>query len=114
MPNPVVHFEINAKNGVKTQQFYKRLFQWNIDANNTMNYGMVAKGGKGGIAGGINELPSGKPFVTFYARVKSINAVLKKAKKLGAKVVMPRTVIPNMVTFAMFKDPEGNVIGIIE
>ena len=27
---------------------------------------------------------------------------------------MPRTVIPNVVTFANFADPQGNVVGLVE
>jgi len=27
---------------------------------------------------------------------------------------MPFTVIPDMVTMAMFSDPEGNIIGLVE
>ena len=28
-------------------------------------------------------------------------------------MVMPVTDIPNMVTFALFSDPEGNVVGLV-
>ncbi len=31
MPNPVVHFEIQAKDHEKIQAFYKDLFDWHID-----------------------------------------------------------------------------------
>jgi predicted enzyme related to lactoylglutathione lyase len=39
---------------------------------------------------------------------------LRKAERLGGKTVMPPTEIPNMVTFAMFADPDGNVIGLVK
>ena len=32
----------------------------------------------------------------------------------GGTIDMPRTVIPNVVTFALFKDPAGNRMGLVE
>jgi predicted enzyme related to lactoylglutathione lyase len=33
---------------------------------------------------------------------------------MGGKVIMERQVIPGMVAFAQFADPDGNVIGLAE
>ena len=33
---------------------------------------------------------------------------------MGGKVLMPPTEIPNVVTLAMFADPDGNAIGLIK
>ena len=52
--------------------------------------------------------------MTFYVEVDDINAYLKKAEGLGAKTVMPRTVIPDTITMAMFSDTDGNTIGLVE
>ena len=41
MPNPVVHWEIQAQDPDKVQKFYTDLFGWHVDSNNPMNYGMV-------------------------------------------------------------------------
>jgi predicted enzyme related to lactoylglutathione lyase len=46
--------------------------------------------------------------------VDSAQEYLDKAVSMGGKVVMERTVLPGMVTFAQFQDPEGNVIGLAE
>jgi predicted enzyme related to lactoylglutathione lyase len=115
MGAPVVHFEINARDGKKAQAFYADLFGWNIDANNPMAYGLVDTGLKKGINGGIGQVEAGKlPFITFYAAVAEPQACLDKAVSLGGKVVLPVTEIPNMVTFALFADPEGNIVGIVK
>ena len=115
MGAPVVHFEINARDGKKAQAFYADLFGWTIDANNPMAYGLVNTGTKTGINGGIGQIEPGKlPFVTVYAAVADPQASLDKAVSLGGKVVLPVTEIPNMVTFALFADPEGNVVGIVK
>ena len=38
----------------------------------------------------------------------------KEVIDLGGKTVVPETEIPNMVTFALFADPEGNVVGLVK
>jgi predicted enzyme related to lactoylglutathione lyase len=105
----VVHFEISGKDGRKLQEFYANLFDWKIDANNPMNYGLVPTG-KAGIGGGITD---GKPGVMIYIAVPDLQAALDKAVSLGGEVAHPIEHIPGMVTFAHFRDPEGNVMGLV-
>jgi uncharacterized protein len=85
MAQPVVHFEVHGKDGKKLQEFYGKLFDWNVDTSNPMGYGMVA-GAEGGIGGGITESPAA-PMVTFYVDVPDVAAALKKAESLGGKTV---------------------------
>ncbi|MBI4430048.1 MAG: glyoxalase [Ignavibacteriales bacterium] len=111
----VTHFEINARDGKKMQEFYSALFGWKIDANNPINYGLVNTGLKMGIQGGIGQIEAGKqPFVIFYVQVEKPQEYLDKAVSMGATVVLPITVVPNMVTYGIFSDPEGNMVGIVE
>ncbi|MGZ4164419.1 MAG: VOC family protein [Tumebacillaceae bacterium] len=114
MANPVVHFEIIGNNGANIQEYYAKLFGWEINADNPMNYGLVgaSEGGIGGGIGGSEE--GGKPHVTFYVAVEDLQATLDKAVELGGKVVQPVTEIPGMVTLAQFSDIDGNIIGIIK
>lgn len=115
MSNNVVHFEILGTDAKKSQDFYAKLFGWNVDANNPMNYGLVRPAeGSGGIGGGIGANPDGKPMVAFYVGVDDIHGMLKKAESMGSQVLMPVTTIPGMVTFAMFADPDGNAIGLVD
>jgi uncharacterized protein len=109
MAQPVVHFEVIGKDGKKLQDFYTKLFDWNVDANNPMSYGMVAAG-EGGIGGGVAA--GGGPLVTFYVNVPDVAEALKKAEGLGAKTVMPPMDVPGGPTIAQFSDPEGNIIGL--
>ncbi len=118
---PVVHFEITGKDGKKLQSFYSKLFDWEINADNPMNYGLVnaagngTEAGKGSIGGGVAAAQEGAPAaVTFYVQVPDLEAALKKAESMGGKTLVPPTEIPNMVTFAMFQDPEGNAVGLVK
>ena len=114
MPNPVVHFEVLGNDAAKLQSFYADLFQWNVNADNPMNYGLIESQGAG-IGGGISKNEQGGgPAVTVYIEVADLQASLDKAVSLGGKVVMPVTDIPDMVVMAQFADPEGNVIGMVK
>jgi len=112
MPNAVTWFEISGKDGKALQEYYSHLFGWEIKADNPMNYGIIDTKGPG-INGGVcstdNQSPSG---VTIFVEVADIDATLQAAVDLGGKIVQPVTVVPNMVTFALFEDVEGNVVGL--
>ena len=112
MAAPVMWFEIVGKDGKKLQEFYGALFDWKIDANNPMNYGMVDNAGKG-INGGVGPSQSGQPWTGFYVAVDDVQGALDKAGRLGAKTLMPPTQIPDGPTIALFADPEGNQIGLM-
>lgn len=115
MGNPVVFFEIFAKGGDKMKNFYKDLFGWKVDNDPKLNYGYVDTGGGKGIPGGIGQTrdPQQPTMLTWYVEVPDIDKALDKAKTLGAKVVLPKTVIPGAATIAQFADPEGNVVGLV-
>ena len=114
MTNPVIHFEIVSKDASKLQSFYSDVFEWKIDANNPMNYGMVDNGGQG-IDGGIGPPPDASypGHVTFYISVPDPAEALRKIESLGGKTVMPPAEIPGTdTTIAQFTDPAGNLIGL--
>jgi predicted enzyme related to lactoylglutathione lyase len=119
MGRPVVHFEIMGKDGPALQSFYSDLFDWKIDSQNPMGYGMVARddnlGADGvGIGGGIGQLPEGYPaYATIYVGVDDVEAALAKAESMGATRVMGPEVIMDMVEVGMFADPEGNNVGVV-
>jgi len=109
---PVTHFEINAQDAPATQKFYRDLFGWGIDTNNPDNYGMIDTKNKGtGINAGIGASQQGKSWVTFYVETDDPAATLAKAERLGGRRVMEPMQSMNVV-YALFADPEGNVIGL--
>lgn len=117
MGAPVVHWEINSNNAEHLQEFYSRLFGWSVNANNPMRYGLVSTGSSKGAQGGIGQNDPSQPTppaVTFYAEVPDLQDTLNKAVSLGGTIVMPPLEIPGMVTMAMFRDPDGNTIGIVK
>jgi len=112
MGAPVTHFEINAKEPKKLQDFYGKLFDWHMYTNNPMGYAMIdTHADKHGIGGGIGQARDGRSFVTVYVETNDLKGTLAKAEKLGARTLMQPTQ-SGPVEVALFADPEGNVIGL--
>ena len=119
MGQPVVHFEIIAKDGEALKGYYSELFGWEIDSDNPMKYGTIQREGNVspdgvGIGGGIATAPEGYDgHVTFYVAVPDVEAALAKAESLGGSRMMgPDEVMPGL-TIGLFTDPQGNVIGVL-
>jgi predicted enzyme related to lactoylglutathione lyase len=108
----VVHWEIQAKDPAGLHRFYADAFDWEIDTNNALQYGMVSSKGKNGIDGGIGG-GSGESRVVVYASVPSIPEALGRIESLGGKTVQARSDM-GYVVIALYEDPEGNVMGLIE
>lgn len=116
MANPVVHFEVMATKGTgdAVRKFYADAFGWKVDANNPMRYGLVDNGGQG-INGGIGEPMEGGAYVTFYVQVDDLAKALDHIESIGGTRVMPPMDVPGGgVSIAMFKDPAGNLIGLVK
>jgi len=114
MGKKIVHFEVIGKDAKKLQDFYSKLFDWKVDANNPMNYGMVGAD-DAGIGGGIaTGMDGGAGHLTFYVEVDDLAAALKQAEGMGGKTVMPPTQVPGGPEIAHFSDPEGHLVGLLK
>jgi len=121
MPNPIVHFEIPADDVARARAFYEGVFGWKIKqfpmpAGGPEYYGVTTrKEGEVGINGGLmkRNMP-GQPFANYIA-VKSIDDFVGKIQTNGGSVVMPKQEIaPGMGSIAVFKDTEGNMMGLYQ
>ena len=106
MSSPIVYFEIAGPDGERLRSFFKNVFEWEIDGSST-----IASHSTGGLRGGVREDPPDK---VFYMGVDDIDEALAKVEANGGSVVLRRIVVPDVVTFALFKDPAGNLLGIAE
>ena len=114
MGQPVVHFEIAGKDAAKLQSFYSELFDWKVNVNEQMGYGVVETGGEGGINGGIFTPPDDTPpYTMFYIHVDDLQAQLTRIESLGGKTVMAPMELPGEgASVAMFSDLDGNRVGL--
>jgi predicted enzyme related to lactoylglutathione lyase len=106
------HWEITGPDAGALQTFYGELFGWQINADNEWQYGLVQNGIESGVSGGIGPEYGGGHRVSIYLKVDDLQGYLDKATVLGAEVVMPPSEVAG-VNIALFKDPAGNVTGLI-
>ena len=111
--HPIVHVEISANDREAAGKFYANLLGWKIVQMPEMNYATFDYGVEG-VGGGLNPVREDNPAgtVVVYVDTDDIDADLAKVEKLGGKVVTPKTEIPGMGGFGLFKDPTGNLIGL--
>ena len=132
MDRTIVHFEIPANNPDKLSAFYRDLFGWKIEkmqfkdpTGKSMDYWMIeTRAGTAGnmekamttagVNGGMMRKMMPTQQVTNYVMVESVDDFCKKAEKLGAKVIIPKTPLPDMGAFAVAVDPDGNPFGLFE
>ncbi len=120
MGQPVIHFEVIGRDGDKLRSFYSELFDWQIDADNPMNYGIVQRDGNtnadgAGIGGGVGVGPEGYDgHVTFYVEVPDVEAALAQAESLGGSRMMGPEKVMEGVELGLFTDPEGHVVGVVK
>jgi hypothetical protein len=106
--NPVLQFQIVSKEPEKTASFYSELFGWRIDANNPMGYRRIDTGTDKGIQGGIWPAPPQSPsFAQLFVEVDDVKGSVARAEKLGAKLLIPPTVLPEGDEMAVMHDPQG-------
>ena len=114
MSNRVVHFEIPAEQPEKLGQFYSELFGWKVQKVPVegFDYWLCHTGEGVGIDGAIVRRSATQPGVTNSVRVDDVDAFLRKAELLGAKVVVSKTAVPGTGWYAAVTDPQGNPVGL--
>ena len=111
MATHVVHVEVVGKDGQALQQFYSKIFGWQLDTNNPGGYGMYRQEG---LSGGIGATQDGSAgHVTFYVHADDPNAVLSAVEANGGRVIMPLTEVAPETNVALFSDPEGHIVGLM-
>jgi predicted enzyme related to lactoylglutathione lyase len=115
----VVHFEISANEPEQVVNFYKNVFNWQIDkweGPSAVEYWMVTTGDPAspGINGGIfkpKELFTG---TVNTIEVPNLEAYLEKVKSNGGTVVLEKFAVPTVGYMAYCKDVEGSIFGLMQ
>jgi len=113
----IVHIEIPAADQAKAAKFYQALFGWKTTRDEKMNYTMWEPvEGPGGGFSPLGHVPGGdevKPGdILIHVNSEDIEADLKRVVELGGKVVRPKSEIPGIGWWGVFKDPTGNRIAL--
>ena len=113
MGNPVVQWQIVAKDPEALTRFYGSLFGWTIHTNNALGYREVDTQSPKGINGGVwPSPPEGHNLVQLFVEVDDVAAYVAKAAALGATVIVPPSELPDGDALAIVLDPAGLSFGI--
>jgi predicted enzyme related to lactoylglutathione lyase len=109
--------ELMTTDAAAAKDFYTRLFGWETEDMSMpgMTYTVVKAGGSG--IGGIMAIPENAkgmpPAWGAYVTVDDVDASAKIAEKLGAKICVPPTDIPDVGRFCVIQDPQGATLNMI-
>ncbi|HEY4517315.1 MAG TPA: VOC family protein [Candidatus Paceibacterota bacterium] len=123
--NPVVHFEMPAEDNARTKKFYEDIFGWQMTQTGPEmgNYLLAGTSpvddnqmhiNKGAINGGF--YPKGQSGTSSHIviSVPDIRAHMEIVKKAGGTVEGEPIDIPGIGAYVMFKDTEGNRVGMLQ
>ena len=117
MSSAVVHFEIAGRDVKKLIDFYSTVFEWKIFPLNDELYIADPKSDKG-IEGHLFETTEEMNFtnlVIIYVQVDDIWDCLEQAESLGGRIlIQPQEIPGNASHYALFRDPSGNSIGLLQ
>ena len=100
----------------RARAFYGKLFGWTISPFPGMpDYWHIETGGPDASPDGgmVARKDPGQP-ITNYITVPSVTQFAKKVEKLGGKICLPKSAVPQMGYFAICKDTENNTFAIWE
>ena len=109
----IAHIEIPAQHPSEAGEFYQQVFGWKIQTHAAHNY--VTFQGEGGMRRGFqgpHEQAYQPGRLLVYLATDDIEANLAEIEAHGGKTIIPKTVIPNILEWAIFADPAGNYIGL--
>ncbi len=113
MPNPVVRWQIISPEPEKAADFYQKLFAWKLSTANALGHRELSSGAGTGIDGGVWPAPQVKNgFVQLFIEVPDVDVCISEATRLGAKVLVPRAVLPDGDSMAVLLDPLGVSFGV--
>ena len=111
MRAPVMQWQIVTTDPDRIGKFYGDLFGWQISANNSLGYREVTTGS---LKGGVWPSPPGAPsFVQLFVGVADVEASVATALGMGAKLIVPVTVLPDGDVMAVLSDPAGVTFGLM-
>ena len=115
-PASIVWFEIPVDNVERAKTFYGKLFDWKIERfPGPKPYWHIDTGGADATPdGGMMERQCPEHSFTNYVGVPSVEEAAAKVEKLGGKICMEKTAVPEMGYFVVCQDTENNTFALWE
>jgi uncharacterized protein len=103
---PIVFFDIAGPDAARLRQFYQAVFGWEASAGGNFTTPVVSP-----LPATFRQDPADK---LLYVGVEDINATLSQITSRGGAIDAPRFEVPGVVVLALFRDPAGNRMGLVE
>jgi predicted enzyme related to lactoylglutathione lyase len=112
--NRVIHFDILADKPDKLIDFYEKVFGWRFNKwEGPMEYWMIRTGDGDGIDGGLGKkTPEASNANTI--EIENLEEIIAKVRAHGGTILSPKGPIPGVGWFALFKDAEDNIFGLMQ
>ncbi|GAA3650374.1 VOC family protein [Microbacterium marinilacus] len=110
----VTHLEIPVTDLERATAFYSELFGWEISAPPGYEDYPMWHAPNGASGGALTPREEGFTQPRSIVEVHSIDDNLAKAVAGGAAVVIARSPVTDTSWWALFRDPDGNEIGLFE
>ena len=112
----IVHFEINADDLSRAKGFYEKVFDWKIEKWEGGEYWVINAGDEDeeGINGGMQQREELTDQIFNYISVSSVDKIKEEIEAHGGTIVSPKITVPGVGYFYMFKDTEGNKLGVMQ
>ena len=108
----ICYFEIPFDDQQRAQKFYSEMFGWEFTEMTMGLSRYFSIKTPHGIPGGLLARQKTHNGPVSYVEVESVDDSLRKAKKLGATVIVGKISLASMGHFALLEDTEKNVIGL--
>ena len=117
----VSHFEIPARDPERAARFYHEVFGWSVEPlawehpyYKVRSSALSSTAGREGIDGGITEAGAGldHPLLMIHVEGEELESVLERITAAGGRIDLPATPVGSMGSWARFRDPEGNLLGL--
>lgn len=116
MANSLTHFEIYGEQPAGLAEFYRRVFGWQIEQIEAVDYWRIDTGsGKetNMLNGGLTyrAIPALNGWL-LYVQVPSLDETVELIKSLGGSVIRRKTAVPKAAWVTIVADPAKNIFGV--
>lgn len=115
MTSLLTHFEIYGEQPTQLAEFYRRVFGWQIEQMEAVDYWRINTG-----SGEANALNGGLTYRAIpglngwmvYVQVPALDETVELIKSLGGAVIRPKTAVPRAAWVTIVADPAKNIFGV--
>lgn len=121
MPAPLTHFAINADDVERARAFYAVVFGWEFRPWGPPGFFHIDTGSNDaghpiGALQSRRDFDPDHPTIGFECTVgvDDLATTLEVATSSGAEILIQPTTIDDVGTLAFLRDPEGNIVGVMD